>query len=102
MSPRELMIESLGSSVCPACNGAKTPRMTFCRKDYYALPKDMRQAMRQALYHRFGNGYEQAFHAALTFLQTAQPATAPQDATPPPPEPQTTLFRDEGGAQWTL
>lgn len=96
---RNELLHSLASEVCPHCGATKTPRMTFCRKDYYALPKEMRQA----LYHRFGNGYEEAFHAAAAYLKASQPAASP-DATPPPatPEQQTTLFRDEGGSQWTL
>lgn len=93
---RQELLDSLSSSVCPACNGAKTPRMTFCRKDYYALPKEMRQA----LYHRFGAGYEEAFQAAADFLQTRQSAANPEPNPPPQATPH--LFPGEGAAPWTL
>lgn len=96
---RKELLDSLASEVCPHCGAPKTPRMTFCRKDYYALPKEMRQA----LYHRFGKGYEPAFHAALARLQASQLAqTRPPTPATTPPQHQPTLFRDEGGANWIL
>lgn len=59
------ILESLGSSTCGACGGPKKPKMSHCRKCYYALPP----SMRQALYQGFGAGYEEAYEASLEFLK---------------------------------
>jgi hypothetical protein len=45
-----------------ACGDPKLPDKSLCRRDYFRLPK----AMRNALYQR--DGYVDAFRAALKFL----------------------------------
>lgn len=59
------ILESLGSTKCEPCGMSKAPRMSHCRGCYFALP----QAMRRALYKRFGEGYEEAYEASLQFLR---------------------------------
>jgi hypothetical protein len=50
---------------CCICHGAKPAKNGFCRGCYYSLPK----AMKQALWQRFGEGYEEAHAAARQWLQ---------------------------------
>lgn len=52
------------AEVC-ACGKQKKPRMSHCRDCYYALPLEMRQA----LYSRFSEGYEEAYEASITYLK---------------------------------
>lgn len=59
-----MLIQSLTSTVCPACGGAKVSRQTLCRRDYFRLP----HAMRKATYDRLGEGYKEAVIGALNFL----------------------------------
>jgi hypothetical protein len=59
------ILKSLGSTKCEACGETKHPKMSHCRGCYFALP----QAMRRALYKRFGEGYEEAFEESLQFLK---------------------------------
>lgn len=58
-------LASLVSEQCPCCDGWKRKGQSFCRHCYYSLPADMRQA----LYHRFGQGYEDALDAAAAWLR---------------------------------
>ena len=46
------------------CGRAKRSRETFCGRCYFLLPK----AIRSALYRRIGEGYEQAYSAAIAHL----------------------------------
>jgi len=59
------ILESLGLTVCGSCGGSKQPKMSHCRKCYYALPP----AMRNALYSGFGAGYEEAYEGSLVYLR---------------------------------
>jgi hypothetical protein len=53
---------------CSACGGYKVKMNAFCRRCYYRLPAPMRQA----LWQRFGEGFEEAFEAAKRwFAETA-------------------------------
>lgn len=52
------------------CGARKAPMSTFCSSDYFALPK----AMRDALYNRIGEGYEQAYETAREFLKVKEVA----------------------------
>jgi tRNA(Ile2) C34 agmatinyltransferase TiaS len=61
---KQQLIESLNSTLCPACAGRKKSAQTFCGGCYYDLPNHIRSA----LYRRIGNGYEQAVNAALVKL----------------------------------
>lgn len=47
------------------CGARKAPMQTFCSSDYFALPKDIRNA----LYNRIGEGYEQAYAEARKFFK---------------------------------
>lgn len=66
-------LTDLRGKLCP-CGGQKTSRQTFCRGDYFRLPV----GMREALYDRAGQGYEEAYGRALEFLKLASTAAATQ------------------------
>lgn len=59
------ILRGLGSTTCEGCKGAKKAKMSHCRPCYYALPPKMRQT----LYKRFGDGYEEAYEASLRYLK---------------------------------
>jgi hypothetical protein len=63
-------VQSLRSTLCPACGGKKKARQTLCFSDYRALPKELRDR----LFDRLGSGYEQAVANALEFLEVETPA----------------------------
>jgi hypothetical protein len=80
---------NLRGTVC-ACGGEKNAGKSFCRADYFKLPREMRAA----LYQRAG--YADAFRAALAFLSLSEPTS---DLRPPTSERQPTLrdvFPDRG------
>jgi hypothetical protein len=58
------IIHNLGEEVCLSCGGKKQELMSFCKKDYFALPP----RRRSALYRLVGEGYVDAFRDALKFL----------------------------------
>lgn len=68
----EEIIESLGSQACPNCGGYKRPRMSFCGQCYRMLP----YGLKQALYRRVGQGYEEAFREATEFHEQRRAANA--------------------------
>jgi hypothetical protein len=72
------LLESLASTVCPACAGKKKRRETFCSRDYYQLPREDRRA----LYGTVASGrYRPAVLSAMkTFNLT-------EFHMPPEPEP---------------
>lgn len=75
------LVASLASKTCPACGGAKNPRHTFCSRDYYVLPPDLRTR----LYNRVGDGYAEAVSAALVRLgrrEFIRPPAPPTSARP--------------------
>lgn len=47
------------------CGAKKTVMQTFCKRDYFALPKHMRDA----LYNRVCDGYEEAYAEARKYLE---------------------------------
>jgi hypothetical protein len=55
--------------VCSACQGRKFTRNGFCVSCYRSLPKQMQDA----LWRRFGSGYEEAFVAAQKWLKERNP-----------------------------
>jgi hypothetical protein len=59
------ILESFKGQICAACGGKKGPRMSHCTPCYHSLPPEQRQA----LYRRFGDGYEEAFLASLEYLR---------------------------------
>ena len=63
------LIASLVAELCPGCGKAKKSRQTFCSACYFKLPTPERLA----LYRRLGEGYAEAFGAALATLKTVIP-----------------------------
>lgn len=61
---RDLLAELLGSEC--RCGEWKQPSQTLCRRCYRELPVPMRNA----LYRLFGEGYEEAYAAAATYLDS--------------------------------
>lgn len=59
---KSLMGELLGTQC--RCGATKAKRTSFCRKCFYTLPRERRDA----LYQRVGQGYEQAYEAACEYL----------------------------------
>jgi hypothetical protein len=53
------------------CGARKAPMQTFCSSDYFALPK----ALREALYSRIGEGYEEAYAEARNYLSASASKT---------------------------
>jgi hypothetical protein len=72
--------ENLRGRVC-ACGDPKLDGKSFCRRDYFRLPNELRNA----LYQRAG--YVDAFRAALKYLDLEEPAAAP------PPTPRAVFLR---------
>jgi hypothetical protein len=62
-SQAELVRELLGQTC--QCGKKKQPRNTFCRSCYYALSPQLRRD----LYNRIGEGYEEAYDAAIRVLK---------------------------------
>jgi hypothetical protein len=60
VTPHQL-VQSLRSTTCPMCGKAKKTRQTLCYAEYMALPR----ALKDALYHPLGEGYEDAVVAAF-------------------------------------
>lgn len=63
MSRRKIWDE-FRSKQCSNCGGPKPPNNGFCRSCYYSLPKSLRNPM----WARFGDGYEEAHEAARQWL----------------------------------
>ena len=59
--------KNLMSETC-ACSKGKAKRKSFCFHCYRQLPRKMQRA----LYKRIGLGYEQAYEAALEYLNEAK------------------------------
>lgn len=59
------LVESLRSTECPACGGSKFRRQSFCRTCYRSLPANIRAN----LYLLVGDGYEEAFDAAMDHVE---------------------------------
>jgi len=51
-------------TTCPACRGRKQIRTAFCGNCYHSLPLPMKSD----LWRRFGQGFEEAFHEGLAWL----------------------------------
>jgi hypothetical protein len=59
-----LLIELIGKKC--RCGAAKGKGKTFCQRCYFSLP----QNLREALYRRIGEGYEEAYAQAVAVLDT--------------------------------
>lgn len=62
------LVESLRSTVCPACGRTKKTRQTLCLSDYRRLP----HGQRVALYDLLGDGYREAIGAAFVTLKVSE------------------------------
>jgi hypothetical protein len=63
-----MALYSFRSAVCPACGGAKKPKMSLCFGCYGSLPK----SIKPRLYLRLGRGYEGALRDALNSLKVRE------------------------------
>lgn len=57
------LVRELAGAVC-RCGRVKRHRQTFCTRCFQALPP----ALKRALYCRIGEGYEEAYDAAVAAL----------------------------------
>lgn len=65
MSDTKFYIDELRSDECQ-CGRTKKPGYSFCYKCYSSLPMDMRND----LYQQMGDGYEEAYDAAVHWLNS--------------------------------
>lgn len=56
--------QSLSSNEC-LCGRPKQPHRSFC----YPCYRELSQEMQRNLYRKMGNGYEEAYEAAVEYLQ---------------------------------
>lgn len=70
MTRLRAIVDSLRSTECPACHKQKQPSQSFCRQCFARLRIDSRGA----LYHGFGQGYEEAMEQAMRELGKADEA----------------------------
>lgn len=61
------LVAELAGTEC-RCGETKKAKQTFCRKCFFKLPRDLRNA----LYQRIGQGYEQAYQAAVEKIEGGQ------------------------------
>ena len=54
------------SKHCAACDGSKRPHNAFCTHCYAELPR----ALKQSLWKRFGQGFEEAYQGSLSWFRT--------------------------------
>jgi hypothetical protein len=50
---------------CPVCEEHKSRHTAFCTKCYFQLPR----ALKSSLWKRFGSGFEEAYHACLSWFR---------------------------------
>lgn len=50
---------------CEACGGRKSRSTAFCVPCYRQLPR----ALKSSLWKRFGSGFEEAYHACLSWFR---------------------------------
>lgn len=60
----ETLVHELARPAC-RCGRVKRPRQTFCSRCFQRLPP----ALKRALYRRIGEGYEEAYAAAVAALE---------------------------------
>ena len=64
-SLRDIARDSLDSTECPHCHNSKESGQSFCRRCYFALPKNLRMA----LYKTFSEGYVDHWDEAREWLK---------------------------------
>jgi hypothetical protein len=57
--------EAFLSNRCAGCDGRKRTRNAFCLNCYHQLPAKLKNA----LWQRFGSGFEQAYMACLSWFR---------------------------------
>ena len=62
MITKEILDDFMGNEC--VCRKSKGTRMSFCLECYHALPEHLQQA----LYRRFGSGYEEAYVEARAYI----------------------------------
>jgi hypothetical protein len=50
---------------CEGCNQPKRKRSAFCLRCYQQLPR----ALKVSLWKRFGSGFEEAYHACMSWFR---------------------------------
>jgi len=60
------IFEAFVSTKCAGCAGSKRRHNAFCSRCYRELPK----ALQNALWQRFGLGFEQAYMGCLSWFRT--------------------------------
>lgn len=65
LSDKKFYVEELTSEECQ-CGKTKKSGFSFCYFCYYLLPRDMQRD----LYNQLGHGYEEAYDAAVEFLNS--------------------------------
>ncbi len=58
--------EAFMATHCAGCDGVKRPRNAFCVNCYRQLPAKLKNA----LWQKFGSGFEQAYMACLSWFRT--------------------------------
>lgn len=59
------IFEAFVGTQCAGCGGTKQKRSAFCLLCYRQLPK----ALKSCLWKRFGAGFEEAYHACLSWFR---------------------------------
>lgn len=65
MESREIFEVFLGNT-CQGCDGHKRRHTAFCSWCYRELPA----ALKSSLWKKFGSGFEEAYHACLSWFRT--------------------------------
>ncbi len=65
MNPEEIIAVLFGKR-CQVCGGTKKRNAAFCTWCYRELPK----ALQSSLWKRFGDGFEEAYMACLSWFRT--------------------------------
>jgi hypothetical protein len=73
MNARDL-IRELSGTIC-RCGEPKTRGRTFCRACYFSLPSGQAKALYHLEQLRVGEGYEEAYAAAVRMLDRSAGAT---------------------------
>lgn len=79
-TPQDVLLAELFGTTC-RCGRPKSTRRTFCGRCYHQLPREQQLA----LYQLLGEGYEEAYAAAVALLDREGPRR-PTDAAPVVPE----------------
>lgn len=66
--PTRAALIDLASPIC-ACGARKKRRQTFCRRDFFRMPK----GLRDSTYNPMGDGYVEAYARCLEFLGLESP-----------------------------